>query len=748
MKSKIKVTQYRTVVIPILVSFVLFFIVGDAVLKGIENHFIQYMRELSINLGRGYSYSIEKSLGAEAIFESLIEDKLLTASETTGNYTNFTDREALIDYALALRVDEINLYDSQGNLLMSTDPNFTNWKAFQGHPIYGFIQSSDRTMVEPIRENVVTKERYKYGYYKLIQGNIVQIGLKADRIEEVTGSLNPSRALNDILNNNSNIQAACYIPSSSTNTTCVNESDDFDVDTLVFDLLYVNSSQVDGYVSKFDSSVYVLYVPVMVQNQRVGTLYLHHYMSDQNLALREFTNLGVSVLAIVYALIAYIFILNTHKNKQLGVVAYMDELTQLPNASYLQNSFEKFASHHIEGKAVVLVNIEDFRTINKAYGYQGGDDVLKEVSSRLRRLSDQHHQLFRWEGDRFIFLVDEVKRKEDLMKFNQRIIQQFNDAFSIENIKKNIRVRLSMVKLTRKITLSQAVQKALITLDYGPSIDNSIVEFDDNIAQTMRRELTIVDELQDIIEGNQPQRLFMVFQPIFDTNTQKVTSVEALARFNSFTLGSVNPNEFIEIAEKHHLIYELGKIIFKQSLDFVAQLKSMGNDSIRVAVNVSGIQLVHDHFVEDVLSMLNEFGLNGHHCEIEITESVLMQDLQRVNGILEQLQSHGIVISIDDFGTGYSSFFTLSELNVNILKINRSFVRQIYHAENDQKIIAREIIQMAHKLGLKIVAEEVEYEKEYLYLLLNRCDYIQGYFYSRPLIPQMCIEFLNNKKMI
>jgi EAL domain-containing protein (putative c-di-GMP-specific phosphodiesterase class I) len=305
-----------------------------------------------------------------------------------------------------------------------------------------------------------------------------------------------------------------------------------------------------------------------------------------------------------------------------------------------------------------------------------------------------------------------------------------------------------MVKLTRKITLSQAVQKALITLDYGPSIDNSIVEFDDNIAQTMRRELTIVDELQDIIEGNQPQRLFMVFQPIFDTNTQKVTSVEALARFNSFTLGSVNPNEFIEIAEKHHLIYELGKIIFKQSLDFVAQLKSMGNDSIRVAVNVSGIQLVHDHFVEDVLSMLNEFGLNGHHCEIEITESVLMQDLQRVNGILEQLQSHGIVISIDDFGTGYSSFFTLSELNVNILKINRSFVRQIYHAENDHKIIARETIQMAHKLGLKIVAEEVEYEKEYWYLLLNRCDYIQGYYYSRPLIPKQCVDFLNNQKKI
>lgn len=748
MKSKIKVTQYRTVVIPILVSFVLFFIVGDAVLKGIENHFIQHMRELSINLGRGYSYSIEKSLGAEAIFESLIEDKLLTASETTGNYTNFTDREALIDYALALRVDEINLYDSQGNLLMSTDPNFTNWKAFQGHPIYGFIQSSDRTMVEPIRENVVTKVRYKYGYYKLIQGNIVQIGLKADRIEEVTGSLNPSRALNDILNNNSNIQAACYIPSSSTNTTCVNESDDFDVDTLVFDLLYVNSSQVDGYVSKFDSSVYVLYVPVMVQNQRVGTLYLHHYMSDQNLALREFTNLGVSVLAIVYALIAYIFILNTQKNKQLGVVAYMDELTQLPNASYLQNTFETFTSHHVDGKAVILVNIEEFRTINVAYGYQGGDDILKESASRLRKLSDQHHQLFRWEGDRFIFLVDDVKRRDELMKFNQRIIHQFNDSFTIEDIKKNIRVRLSMVKLTRKISLSQAIQKALITLAYGPSQDSNIVEFDDNIAQAMKRELTIVDELQDIIDGNQPQRLFMVFQPIFDTHTQMVTSVEALARFNSFTLGMVNPNEFIEIAEKHHLIYELGKLIFRRSLEFASQLNEMGFESVRMAVNVSGIQLVHDHFVDDVLTILEELGLNGYHCEIEITESVLMQDLQRVNGILEQLQSHGIVVSIDDFGTGYSSFFTLSELNVNILKINRSFIRQIYHAENDQKIIAREIIQMAHKLGLKIVAEEVEYEKEYLYLVLNRCDYIQGYYYSRPLMPEQCVEFLNNKKMI
>ena len=305
-----------------------------------------------------------------------------------------------------------------------------------------------------------------------------------------------------------------------------------------------------------------------------------------------------------------------------------------------------------------------------------------------------------------------------------------------------------MVKLTRKISLSEAIQKALITLAYGPSQDSNIVEFDDNIAQAMKRELTIVDELQDIIDGNQPQRLFMVFQPIFDTNTQMVTSVEALARLNSFTLGMVNPNEFIEIAEKHHLIYELGKLIFRRSLEFASQLNEMGFESVRMAVNVSGIQLVHDHFVDDVLTIIEELGLNGYHCEIEITESVLMQDLQRVNGILEQLQSHGIVVSIDDFGTGYSSFFTLSELNVNILKINRSFIRQIYHAENDQKIIAREIIQMAHKLGLKIVAEEVEYEKEYLYLVLNRCDYIQGYFYSRPLMPEQCIDFLNNQKKI
>ncbi|MBS3991028.1 MAG: bifunctional diguanylate cyclase/phosphodiesterase [Erysipelothrix sp.] len=741
----IKIIDKRTLIVPILVSIIIFIFLGQIVYIGIRDHFYDRVRELSIHLAKGYSYSIQNSINSEFLFEQLIEDKLLLASETTAIYTQIEDRSSLVLYAQSLRVDEINLYNPQGVLVLSTMPEGTQWQTFEGHPIYDFILRPDRTMIENIRANYVTGIEYKYGYYKLENGNIIQIGLLASKINELIGVLTTDHALKDILDSNSSIALACYAQPEQNELSCL--GDDLGVNNYenLIKENYINQSEVIGLVSTVDSSLYELYVPIMIDQNNVGTLILYHEMDEQNEALVQLLYVGFSVLAIMYFLLAYAYIVHFNKNKQLSEVAYIDDLTQLPNDLYLQKTFEQFKEKTDQEKSLIMLNIDEFRTINVTYGYHHGNQILVETANRLKKVLEHSQTLFRWEGDRFVFLI-ESDHQTDQFEFANKILQQFKQAFDIDDIKKVIRVKLGIVPLEKSISsLQQAIQKAMITLEYERLVDKDIFVFNEDIASAMIRETNIVKELQDIIEGNNQERLSLVFQPQLDLKTNKITGLEALSRLNSDQYGSINPAEFIDIAEKHYLIYDLGKVVFNKAITTINELISLGYKDIRVAVNVSGIQLLHDQFVNDLLILLKKYKLSGKHIEIEITESILMNDMQRINRTLEQLRAHEISISIDDFGTGYSSFFTISELHVDSIKINRSFVRQIYTQMDEQKMIAREIIQLAHKLGLRIVAEEVEHDKEYQYLLKHQCDCIQGYYFCRPLQSHDLYKFLGNR---
>lgn len=264
MNSKIKVINNRTLYIPIIISIIIFILLGQFILFGIHSYFYNHMSELSINLASGYSYSIEKSLNAENLFELLIEDKLLLASETTGIYARIENRSSLLQYAQTLRVDEINIYNSQGILVLSTMPEGTQWQVFEGHPIYDFIASPDSSMIEDIRPNHVTGIEYKYGYYKLDNGSIIQIGLLASKINEIIGNMNANSALNDVLTNNSSIVFVCFSDSGLVKRSCLgNDLEDNSYEDIIENNL-MNQSEVIGKISPNDLSMYVLYVPIEI----------------------------------------------------------------------------------------------------------------------------------------------------------------------------------------------------------------------------------------------------------------------------------------------------------------------------------------------------------------------------------------------------------------------------------------------------------------------------------------------------
>ena len=225
--------------------------------------------------------------------------------------------------------------------------------------------------------------------------------------------------------------------------------------------------------------------------------------------------------------------------------------------------------------------------------------------------------------------------------------------------------------------------------------------------------------------------------------TGKISGFEALARFKSQKLGLVQPSEFIPIAEEMQLIVPIGLRVINEACKFIKKLETAGFDNINISVNVSVIELLRDEFIDALKTLIKNAEINAKNLGIEVTESIIMDNFEIINEKLYKLREMGIEVSIDDFGTGYSSLSRESELNVCNLKIDKYFIDKI-NEQNSDKIIAGDIISMAHKQGHFVVAEGVENKEQYEYLLKNNCDFIQGYYIGKPLDENGVIKLLNN----
>lgn len=447
-------------------------------------------------------------------------------------------------------------------------------------------------------------------------------------------------------------------------------------------------------------------------------------------------------LFIIIVVVCTSFTLFYLKNKKIYTLAFHDATTLLPNANQLVITYPKFQTKTKHSGYIMVVKFEQLSTINITYGVSVSDAIIVEIAKRLSQYVNNNGLVFRIETDTFAVLLNNVKKNIDIYSFSEQLLANFkNTVFYGLNL--TMYPRICIVSIDPNLSLVQAVHQCTITLAFVSTRNLPIVYYNSTIKHMMWREVCILEELQSIIAGFEPSRLYLMYQPQLQSEDKSVVSVEALARFNSKSLGAVSPSEFITIAEKHHIIYELGLVLLHSALKTAIQVNRLELGKIRFAINVSGKQLLHEKFTQDILNILALHNVEGDVLELEITESIFLHDLKKTNSVLSLLRSKGIVISIDDFGTGYSSFSSLSELSVDIVKINGMFIRQIHKgAENENAVIAREIIKMAHALKLKIVAEEIEHEDEFHYLIQQKCDYLQGYYFCRPLLPFDLIHFV------
>ena len=419
---------------------------------------------------------------------------------------------------------------------------------------------------------------------------------------------------------------------------------------------------------------------------------------------------------------------------QIEFLAHHDSLTKLPNRLLVQDRFQQaIAQARRTGSKVALVflDLDNFKAINDSLGHPVGDALLEKIAARLGECVRATDTISRQGGDEFLIVVSGMPDAEDIGPVVAKISEQLQNKFNIgsHELFTSASIGVSVYPQdgdTFDTLLKQADLAMYQAKDAGR---NTYRFFDEKMKVETDRKLALRNGLKRAVERSE---FVLHYQPLFHVATGAIVGVEALIRWRHPDLGTVAPNSFIPIAEESGLIVPIGEWVLREACRHAMEWRKGGLPDLVVAVNLSAVQFQRGDIELAIATALDESGLDPVCLELEITESILIQDVENVLATVKRLKLLGIKLAIDDFGTGYSSLSYLKRFDVDELKIDQSFVRDL-PTDPDDVAIVRAIIEMAHSLGLKTVAEGVETAEMLSILRRFGCDKAQGYYFARPM---------------
>ncbi|QQG36243.1 MAG: EAL domain-containing protein [Micavibrio aeruginosavorus] len=433
---------------------------------------------------------------------------------------------------------------------------------------------------------------------------------------------------------------------------------------------------------------------------------------------------------------------------QIHKLAYFDTLTSLPNRTlFLQKLNEMARAQGAENPgryAVIALDLDHFKDINDSMGHNVGDAILRGVAKRLRASLPEQAIVARSGEDEFAITMPLTGKAITSRDVADRVIGVIRaEPFKVFN--ENFQIRSSIGVATFPddgVDPDQVLKHADIALNRAKEDGrDTIKEYSEDYDRAVQLRFQMLRDLRDAMEKNQ---LLLYYQPQLDLKSGKVIGAEALIRWwkpDSSKEGGhfISPAEFIPIAEQSGLIVPIGEWVMKTAVETAMAWRQAGYE-IRIAVNVSGAQFYQSDIVAYTSKILRESGLPPHQLELEVTESVFMEDIQHTITILQNLHNLGVELAIDDFGTGYSSLSYLRQFPIDRLKIDQSFIRNALQNPDDAAI-ARTIVALGHSLSLKVIAEGVETKEHEAFLQAQNCDEVQGFRYSRPIPKDKFAEF-------
>ncbi|PAU54502.1 GGDEF-domain containing protein [Pseudomonas sp. PIC25] len=426
-----------------------------------------------------------------------------------------------------------------------------------------------------------------------------------------------------------------------------------------------------------------------------------------------------------------------------------DFLTGLPNRQQLQQQLGQIlddAGRLQRRVAVLCVGLDDFKGINEQFSYQLGDQLLLALADRLRSHSGRLGALARLGGDQFALVQANIEQPYEAAELAQSILDDLETPFGLDLQEVRLRATIGITLFPEDgDSAEKLLQKAEQTMTLAKSRSRNRYQFYiASVDSEMRRRRELEKDLRDALGRNE---LHLVYQPQVDYRDHHVSGAEALLRWQHPQHGLVPPDLFIPLAEQNGSIIAIGEWVLDQACKQLREWHDLGFTELRMAVNLSTVQLHHTELPRVVSNLMQVYRLPPRSLELEVTETGLMEDISTAAQHLLSLRRSGALIAIDDFGTGYSSLSYLKSLPLDKIKIDKGFVQDVLEDEDDATIV-RAIIQLARSLGMQVIAEGVETVEQEAYIIAQGCNEGQGYLYSKPLPARELTVFLKQARRL
>lgn len=417
-----------------------------------------------------------------------------------------------------------------------------------------------------------------------------------------------------------------------------------------------------------------------------------------------------------------------------------DENTQLPNLQNLIARCEETPQKDKKEKTIITINLNEIARLSATYGYKYMLEFRNKIVNKLRDIEINQGELYLIQETQVAYVFNRTLSDGEIKDLFDKIVLRLGGTLRREVVKCGVGVYLSKEKSE---DVEVVINRAFVASERAMQDENliNLRYYDDKIADDIIREKVICKELQSVIDHTYDEGLYLHYQPIYLAKTMKIIAFEALARFESKVYGKVPPLEFIPIAEKNRISIVLGRRIILTAMKFLKRMHSAGYGDARVTINISINQLLDWFFLVDLDQFTKDLDVDQTKITFEITEHIYEGNYEKINKVVNELRARGVRVAMDDFGTGFSSLGLLEKINLTTIKIDREFVKSLDYVTKDRSII-QDIVKMANRLGMAIVAEGVETNEQKEILTEFNCHMLQGYYLSRPVDEETAFKML------
>lgn len=456
------------------------------------------------------------------------------------------------------------------------------------------------------------------------------------------------------------------------------------------------------------------------------------------------SGLAAQFTSISVIIIIYLYLKKLDMNsKTITEYAVTDVLTGLPNRrafnDYLSQLIENYSSE-AECFALVMVDLDNFKNINDSVGHDFGDNVLCEVADRLKMIQDKNDFIARMGGDEFIIILKNYGTLDNLTNSVKKYSDVISNRFIVSNNYFYVSASIGISLFPEdSVDPSEIFRYADAAMYYSKNHkDVSISMYNRSMTEKIENNVALEQKIRAALEGDY---FYFVLQPQYETKTKKLRGFEALVRMKDEQGNQISPNLFIPIAEKTGLITQIDNWVIRNAMLCFKKIFDISDERPILSVNISVLHLLSMSFLDEIRHILDETRFPPNHLEIEITESVFIFSMSKAVETLKDLKKMGICIALDDFGTGYSSLSYLSKLPIDLLKIDKFFIDQLYTSGSRNNYVAA-IISIGHIMNFSVVSEGVESQEQLDILARLGSDYIQGYIWGKPMLPQDAAKLL------